>query len=188
MDVKEAIHKRRAYRSLDPVKITEELIIDLASCAQLSASCNNNQSWRFVFVSDQEMLRKMHEVFPKGNAWAKSASMIIAVLSKKEYDCVIGDRVYHQFDTGMATAFLILRATELGFVAHPIAGYSPAKTREILGIPDEIEVITLVLFGKHSKVINPVLSEKQRLAEKQRPERFPLEKFVYFNRYPGEQH
>lgn len=187
MEVKEAIHTRRAYRSLDPVKITEELITDLAGCAQLSASCNNNQSWRFVFVYEQQMLQKMHEVFPKGNAWAKSASMIIAVLSKKDYDCVIGDRVYHQFDTGMATAFLILRATELGLVAHPIAGYSPEKTREILGIPHDVEVITLVIVGKHSKVINPVLSEKQILGERQRPERFPLEKFVYLNRYTSKQ-
>ncbi len=186
MDVKEAIKKRRAYRSLDRVDITEELITDLAGCAQLSASCNNNQSWRFVFVFEQEMLQKMYEVFPRGNAWAKSASMIIAVLSKKDYDCVIGDRVYHQFDTGMATAFLILRATELGFVAHPIAGYSPEKTREILGIPADVEVIALVIFGKHSLVINPVLSEKQILAEKQRPERFPLQRFVHLNRYQGE--
>ncbi len=183
MDVKEAIQKRRAYRSLDAANITEDLIKDLAGCAQLSASCNNNQSWRFVFVYEQDMLKKMHKVFPRGNAWALSASMIIAVLSKKDYDCIIEDRVYHQFDTGMATAFLILRATELGLVAHPIAGYSPQKTREILGIPDDIEVITLVIVGKHSKTINPVLSEKQIAQEKQRPERFPLEKFVYLKRY-----
>jgi nitroreductase len=183
MDVKESIQKRRAYRSLDAAHITEDLIKDLAGCAQLSASCNNNQSWRFVFVYEQDMLKKMHEVFPRGNAWALSASMIIAVLSKKDYDCIIEDRVYHQFDTGIATAFLILRATELGLVAHPIAGYSPQKTREILGIPEDIEVITLVIVGKHSKTINPVLSEKQIAQEKQRPERFPLEKFVYLNRY-----
>lgn len=183
MDVKEAIQKRRAYRSLDPVDITEDLIKDLAGCAQLSASCNNNQSWRFVFVYEYDMLKKMHEVFPKGNAWAKSASMYIAILSKMEYDCIIDDRVYYQFDTGMATAFLILRATELGLVAHPIAGYDPQKTREVLSIPEDIEVITLVIVGKHSKIINPILSEKQIASEKKRPERFPFDKFVYLNKY-----
>ena len=183
MDVKEAIQKRRAYRSLDPVDITEDLIKDLAGCAQLSASCNNNQSWRFVFVYEYDLLKKMHEVFPKGNAWAKSASMYIAILSKMEYDCIIDDRVYYQFDTGMATAFLILRATELGLVAHPIAGYDQQKTREILSIPEDIDVITLVIVGKHSKIINPILSEKQIVSEKKRPERFPFEKFVYLNRY-----
>jgi nitroreductase len=183
MDVTEAIQKRRAYRSLDPVGITKELITDLTRCAQLSASCNNNQSWRFVFVYEQQLLAKMHEVLSKGNAWAKSASMIIAVLSKKDYDCIIDDRVYHHFDTGMATAFLILRATELGLVAHPIAGYSPQKTREVIGIPDDIEVITLVIVGKHAKTLNPILSEKQIASEKQRPERFPFKKFVFLNRY-----
>lgn len=183
MSVKEVIQMRRAYRSLDQVDITQDLIKDLAECAQLSASCNNNQSWRFVFVYENDMLKKMHEVFTKGNAWVKNASMYIAVLSKKDYDCIIDDRVYYQFDTGMATAFLILRATELGLVAHPIAGYSPQKTREILGIPDDIEVITLVIIGRHSNIINPILSEKQILSEKKRPERFPFEQFVYLNRY-----
>jgi hypothetical protein len=170
MDVKEAIQKRRAYRSLDLVEITKDLITDLAGCAQLSASCNNNQSWRFVFVYEQEMLVKMYEVLSKGNAWAKSASMIIAVLSRKDYDCIIDDRDYFHFDTGMATAFLILRATE-------------QKTRDVLGIPDDIEVITLVIVGKHAKTLNPVLSEKQISSEKERPERFPFEKFVFLNRY-----
>lgn len=183
MDVTEAIQNRRAYRSLDPVEITEDLIKDLASHAQLSASCNNNQPWRFVFVYAPEMLKKMHNALSKGNEWIQNASMIIVVLSKKDYDCIIGDLVYYQFDTGMATAFLILRATELGLVAHPIAGFSQKKTREILGIPDDLEVITFVNVGKHAMTIHPILSEKQVAIEKKRPERFPLEKFVFLNRY-----
>jgi nitroreductase len=186
MDVIEAIQKRRAYRSLDPVEITTDLINDLARCAQLSASCSNNQPWRFVFVYDPAMLRKMHEALSKGNEWIHHASMIIAVLSKKEFDCIIKERQYYQFDVGMATAFLILRATELGFVAHPIAGYSPQKTREILGIPDDLEVITLVNVGKHASDIHPVLTENQRETELKRPDRFPLEKFVYLNRFTNE--
>ena len=186
MNVKEAIETRRAYRSLDPAPITTELVEDLAHCAQLSASCNNNQPWRFVFVYDPVMLWNMHEALSKGNEWIHDASMIIAVVSKKEYDCIIKDRRYYQFDCGMATAFLILRATELGLVAHPIAGYSPEKTREILGIPDDLEVITLVNIGKHSREIHPVLTEKQRATELKRPERYPLEKFVYLNRFSTE--
>jgi nitroreductase len=174
MDIKDAIETRRAYRSLDPVEITEDLIYDLARCAQLSASCANNQPWRLVFVYDPAMLQKMREALSKGNEWVYDASMIIAVLSKNEFDCIIKERQYYQFDCGMATAFLILRATELGLVAHPIAGYSPQKTREILGIPDDLEVITLVNVGKHARDLHPVLSEKQRGTELTRPERFPL--------------
>jgi nitroreductase len=125
----------------------------------------------------------MHDTLSPGNVWAKYASMIIAVFSKKEDDCVINDREYFLFDTGMATGSLILRAIELGLVAHPIAGFSPKKTREILSIPDDYNVITLIIVGKHSKKINPILSDKQVEAEKKRPERIPLDKFVYINMY-----
>jgi nitroreductase len=183
MDVKEAIKKRRAYRSLISVEITKDLIYDLAECARIAASCFNNQPWRYVFVYDKEMLEKMHEALSSGNEWAFKASMIIVVLGKKEDDCVIHDRIYYRFDIGMATCSMILRATELGLVAHPIAGYSSRKTREILGIPDDIDVIALVIVGKHSDKIDTVLSEKQVEAEKERPERKKIDDFVYINRY-----
>ncbi len=187
MDVKEAINKRRAYRSLAPVEITEELIRDLAECASLSASCFNNQPWRYVFVYDPEVLAQMRDVMSKGNEWTFAASMIIAVVSKKDYDCIIRDREYYLFDVGMATAFLILRATELGLVAHPIAGYSPKKTREVLGIPEDMDVVTLVNVGKHADEVSPVLSEDQAIAEKERPARLPFEKFAFLNRYPADE-
>jgi nitroreductase len=186
MTVKEAIDKRRAYRSLSKVEITETLIKDLAHSAQLFCSCFNNQPWRYIFVYEPEMLKKMHAALSQGNEWAQAASMIIAVFSKPEFDCIVKDRKYYLFDTGMATAAIILRATELGLVAHPIAGFSPKKTREILGIPDDMEVITLVIVGNHSDTISPVLSEKQIEAEKKRPERLPIGKFMYLNVYRAE--
>ena len=125
----------------------------------------------------------MHDVLSKGNEWARAASMIIAVFSKPELDCQIRERNYYFFDTGMATAAIILRATELGLVAHPIAGFSPKKTREILDIPSDMEVITLVIVGKHGDTISPVLSEKQILAERERPQRNSLSRFAFRNKY-----
>ena len=181
MDVKQAIHTRRAYRSLEPVEITEELIRDLAESAQLTPSCFNNQPWRFVFAHDPEVLKKLHDAMSKGNEWVQAASMIIAVFSREDLDCRIKGRNYYLFDTGMATAFIILRATELGLVAHPIAGYKEDQVKEILGIPEDMKVITLVVVGKHSETIGPLLTEKQVEAEKKRPERLPLEEFAYVN-------
>ncbi|MGQ9535582.1 MAG: nitroreductase family protein [bacterium] len=155
MNVKEAIQKRRAYRSLVPVEITRELIYDLAECAQLFCSCFNNQPWRFVFVYDKQILQKLFSAFYPGNEWAQSASMIIAVFSKPDLDCIMKDgRHYYLFDTGMATSALILRATELGFVAHPIAGYNQQKVKQIQDIPEDMEVITLIIFGKKAGTIN----------------------------------
>lgn len=125
MNVVDAINTRRAYRSLEPVEITDEMVRDLATHAGLAPSCNNNQPWRFVFVRDPGQLAKVHAALTKNNKWIELASMIVAVFSRAGEDCNVKERVYHQFDTGMGTAFLILRATELG--SSPTR--SPATTR-----------------------------------------------------------
>ena len=184
MELKEIIDQRRAYRSFIHTDITPDIVRDLAECARLAPSCFNNQPWRYIFVYEPDMLKKMHEALSKGNEWAQYASMIIAVLSKKDMDCMMKDgREYYAFDVGMATGFLILRATDMGLVAHPIAGYDTVKVREILGIPEDLSVITLVIVGKHSDEMTPVLSEKQIESEKKRPERLALENIYCENRY-----
>jgi len=111
LNVTEAIQARRAYRSLGPAEVTEDLVEDLATHAGLAASCFNNQPWRFVFVYGREALKLIHGALSRNNGWARLASMIVAVFSREEDDCMVRGRNYHQFDTGMATAHLILRAS-----------------------------------------------------------------------------
>ncbi len=183
MDVKEVIKKRRAYRSLDPLDINDDLIKDLAETARITPSCMNKQPWRFVFVRDQEVLENLFECLSSGNNWAKKASMIIGVISKLEYDCVIGERKYYLFDVGMATAFIILRATELGLVAHPIAGFNEEKAKKVIEIPSDMRLITLLIVGKHSSEINLELSDSMKLGEKNRPPRVPLKEIAFLDRY-----
>ncbi len=186
MNLVSLINKRRAYRSLLPVTITDEIIQDLAKNASLSPSCFNNQPWRYVFVYEKKKLGQTFAALSKGNQWAEKASLIIAVFSKKDYDCLIKGREYYLFDTGMASAFLILRATDLGLVAHPIAGFNESMVKDILDIPEEMTVITLIIVGKHSKKIGEILSEKQVEWEKVRPERMSIEKFIFLNKYSKE--
>lgn len=183
MNVKEAIENRRAYRSLESIEIDDKLINDLANVAQIAPSCSNSQPWRFVFVYDKEQLEKLFSILTPGNKWVEKASMMIAVFSTPKSDCVIKERKYYLFDTGMAVAFIVLRATELGLIAHPIAGFDEEKAKEILGIPEEMKLITLVNIGKHSSEINPELSENMKLGEKQRPPRKPLSKLIFINKY-----
>ena len=186
MDVKDAILERRAYRALEKVEITAELMKDLAESARLAPSCFNNQPWRFVFVHDDSVLKELWGALSRSNEWIHRASLIIVVFTKKELDCNIKGREYFLFDTGMASAFIILRATELGLVAHPIAGFKEDMVKEILGIPEEMSVITLINIGKHSKELTPEMTENQREIEKERPGRLSLDKFVYMNRYTEE--
>ncbi len=173
MTVRDAIEKRRAYRSLAPADVGDELVSDLVECASLAPSCFNNQPWRYVFVRDPEALERVFGALSKGNVWATAASMIVGVASRADLDCQIAGREYFLFDTGMATAFIILRATELGLVAHPIGGFSEKKAKAAMSVPEDMRLITLVIVGKHSEEIGPLLSEEQAEVEPRRPERKP---------------
>jgi nitroreductase len=183
MKLMEIIEKRHAYRSLAPAKIDENLVRALAAAAALAASCFNKQPWRFVFAFDKDILRRLQGAMNKGNEWTHAASMIIAVASRKDLDCVVREREYYLFDTGMATAFMILKATELGLVAHPIAGYDEGRAKEILGIPVDMGLITLVIVGTHLLPVNSLLNDQQAEIEKTRPERLPLSEIMRIDHY-----
>lgn len=185
MDVIEAIKERRSYRSLESVKIDEGVIKELAKSASLSCSCYNNQPWRFIFVKGEEKLNELYEVLSGGNKWAKNSSMIIAVFSKKKLDCVVKERIYNLFDTGMSVGMMLLRATEMGLVAHPIAGFNESEAKKILKIPEDFRLITLIIVGKHSEEIRDELSEKQAEVEKERPERMDFKEFAWIDSYSG---
>ena len=86
MNVKKAIEKRRAYRSLKPIKIDGKLINDLAHVAQISPSCSNNQPWRFIFIHDKGQLQKLFTTLTPHNNWIEKASMMIAVFSSPKFD------------------------------------------------------------------------------------------------------
>lgn len=183
MDVKEAIERRRAYRALEGFEVDIRMIRELVRAASLAPSCFNKQPWRFIFVYGEDAREKVRDSLSRGNEWAKAAALYVAVLSKKDLDCIIGDREYYLFDTGLATAFMILRATEMGLVAHPIAGYDPEKVKEALGIPAGYQVITLIVLGRHLDSPTPLMSQKQKETERKRPERLPISQIAYIDTY-----
>ncbi|OGR67121.1 MAG: nitroreductase [Elusimicrobia bacterium GWC2_61_19] len=182
MDVKEAIEKRRSYRALGPVEITDGMVKELATAAQLTASCFNNQPWKFVFVRAKGSLEKVHGCLSKGNEWVKNASLIIAAFARKENDCVIKEREYYLFDLGMAVSAMQLRATELGLTAHPIAGFDNEKVRLALGIPEGNMVLTLVNVGKKTADLSG-LTPQQAAMEPGRPPRLALENIFSMDAY-----
>lgn len=173
MDVVEAVRTRRARRNLSDRVVEEEKVSALVEAARLSASCFNNQPWRLVFCTGKDALGAVKGSLSKGNAWATRAPMIIAVAARPQDDCQLSDhRDYFLFDCGLAIGQLELAATALGLIAHPIAGYDPMKVKAALGIPGDHTVITLVICG-YPGTDDSLLSDKQREAEKARPERKP---------------
>jgi nitroreductase len=171
MDVSKAVQERRARRALDTRPVEREKVDAMVEAMRLSASCNNNQPWRVIVARKPESLAVIKNHLPKGNSWATRSPLIFAVAARPEDDCRQSDRRdYFMFSCGLAVGQLALRATELGLIAHPISGFDPISIKQALGIPDEFILVTLVICGYLGSDTS-LLSEKQLLAEKERPPR-----------------
>jgi len=156
--------------------VTDKILNKLSRAASLAPSCYNNQPWRFVFVYEKEALAEFMEALSEGNSWAKDSSLIVAAFGDREDDCIVKERDYYLFDMGLAAENLMLQATEMGLVAHPIAGFNEKKAKKILGIPADKKLITLIVMGKHD------VDTEEAQKEQQRPDRLPLKEFVFHNK------
>ena len=183
MEVVEAIRARRAKRAFLDKLVEDDKIAALVEAARLSASCNNNQPWRIVICKGKEALAAIKGALPKGNVWATRAPVIMVVSARPVDDCQLPDRRdYFLFSSGLAIGQLELMATELGLIAHPIAGYDPLKAKAVLGIPEEYVIITLVIVG-YPGGDDSLLSDKQKAIELTRPERKPVGENFFLDKW-----
>ena len=177
------IQIRRAYRSLvkDPVPRTD--VESMIQAAHLAPSCFNYQPWRFVAVDDPNTLDQMHTMFGSSNRWMTQSPVIIAVCSQRDLDCKSSDnRDYFLFDSGIAVGFLLLQATRMGYIAHPVAGYKPVPIKGLLKIPPEYTLITLINVGRHGSDVS-LLDDEQKASETGPRIRKPLSDVFCWNQF-----
>ncbi|MBN1539322.1 MAG: nitroreductase family protein [Candidatus Thermoplasmatota archaeon] len=182
MELDLVMEKRRSRRAYRPAEITDDMVNDLLHAAELAPSCSNNQPWRFIFVRDPQQLERVFETLSGGNYWMKRSSMVVAVFTEKGTDCDVQGVQYEMFDTGMATAFLLLKAVEMGLLTHPIAGFNKEKVKKVLGLGEQFIIITLIGMGKRSDDPGG-LSEKHREQEVSARVRRPHEEISFMDRY-----
>ncbi|MBE0617422.1 MAG: nitroreductase family protein [Proteobacteria bacterium] len=181
--MEELIHEisiRRAKRALTGPKIPDEVFRRLLTAATLAPSCFNNQSWRFLVVTEDRALGKIHDALSGGNYWMKSAPAIVVVATKLESGCQLSDRRdYAFFDCGLAVENFMLQAFKEGLYAHAVAGYDPFKVKAAFRIPEEYVVITLVAVGYPGD--EATLGEKHRELENGPRIRKPESEVICYN-------
>lgn len=183
MEYDKVLEERRSYRAFDAVTIDEDMVREIAYAASRAASCSNNQPWRFVFVRKEDILDRVKGTLSPGNNWGERASMIVAVVSKPDLDCQIEGRDYNLLDTGMAMAHLMLKAVDIGLAVHPIAGFDQVEAKKVLNIPDDYQILPLIIVGKRSDDMTILTKDWQIQNEKKRSERKPLEEIMFLDRF-----
>lgn len=171
---------RTSKRALSDRKIPAETINRVMTAATLAPSCFNNQSWRFMVVTEAGALKKIHDSLTPANYWVKSAPAVVLVATRVEFGCRSSDhRDYALFDCGLAAENLMLQGVKEGLYVHPIAGFDPLKVKAAFGIPEDYIVITLVIMGYPGDEAS--LNEKHRELENGPRQRKPETEVICYN-------
>lgn len=143
METLEAIRKRcslkahMSERAIEPDKVNTVL-----GSACLAPSARNMQPWHFVVVQGKEAVENLvRAAFPGSSSVVEKAPVIIVVCARPEDDVVIDGKEYYLFDVGLAVANILLAATDLGLVTHPMASFNEAEVKKVLQIPDDYRVV-----------------------------------------------
>jgi len=182
MTVKEALHQRRAVKHYDPkfVMPAEDIKTLFESTLQTPSSFNL-QHWRFALVTDKALREQLWEAAWKQDQ-VKDASLCVIVAGA--YDNVkdapkywrnapqeVRDMLvpmieqFYQDDelnrieairsASLASMSLMLQAKELGYDSCPMIGFDMGKFRELLKVPDSMEVVMMITVGKGVKPAQP---------------------------------
>ncbi len=162
----EVMYNCRAMRRLKPDPVPEELLRKILQCARWSPSSSNTQKWSFIVIRDRDTLTKLGEIAKQG-PFVGQAPLCIAI--------VMDDAPRPQLDAGRALQQMELMAWSEGvgmcFVGVREEDQQKA-VKELLGIPEKMELITLLPFGYRADATKPAGTPRKSMNEIIHWERF----------------
>lgn len=176
------ILNRWSPRAMSGEEIDDKELMSLFEAARWAPSSYNSQPWRFIYAKkntkEWDILFNLMVEFNK--SWANTASVLVVIISRKNFEHNGNFSRTHSFTTGSAWQNLALEASSRGLVAHGMEGFDYDKAKKDLEIPEDYNVEAMVAIGKHGKVED--LSKE--LQEKEAPgDRKPLKEIVMHGKF-----
>jgi nitroreductase len=162
------IARRWSPRAFTTEAIDPARFRSLFEAARWSASCFNEQPWRFVVATKaepEEFERVLRLLMPKNQEWARTAWALGITAAKKTFTHNGTPDRFGMYDTGAALANLMIQATALGLHVHGMGGFDAAAARVEFGIPEDFEVGAAFAVGNVDGPSDPPLSRTRRSLE-----------------------
>lgn len=177
MDTFEAISTRRAIKKFDSsYKMSSEDVKSLMEHVILSPTSYNQQNWRFVTVTDQDIKDKIsksarNQAQPKDgslvivlcgnmNAWKEEPlrywknntlekqELVKNSLAKKYADSPQNRRDEAIRSCGFAGQTIMLAARQMGLDSCPMVGFEYDELAEIIKLPEDHLIVLMIVVGK----------------------------------------
>ena len=140
MDVFHCIRTRRTVREFTLEPVSDTVILKILQAARWAPSSSNTQPWHFVVVREKETIEELGRICTQG-AFIGQAPVAIAI--------VMDGARRAQLDAGRALQQMELVAWSegLGTCFVGIRGEQQQEVKDLLGIPEELELVTVLPFG-----------------------------------------
>jgi nitroreductase len=178
--VHDVIKRRWSPRAFSEQRIDAATLCSLFEAARWAPSSSNEQPWRFVVATkdDQTAYDRLLACLVEGNRkWAYRAPVLILSVASMNFEDDAKPNRHAFHDTGLATENLLLQATALGLVAHPMAGFDIEKARADYKIPPGYEPVAMIAVGYPGDPA--VLPDRLRERELTPRNRRPISDFVF---------
>lgn len=164
-------------RKFTPEELTQEEVVTLLKAALMSPASKRSNCWQFVAVDDKETLEKLSHCKAQSASFIADAALAIVVLA----DPLASD-VWIE-DASIASILIQLQAEDLGLGScwvqvreRQTATEIPSDeyVREVLGIPLQLQVLSVIAIG-HKGMERKPFDEEHLQWEK-----------IHINKYGGQ--
>lgn len=153
MDVIKAIEKRTSIRKYSNKAVPRKLINEVINAGRLAPSGHNTQPWKFAVIGKKTLAKLWKNKAFCREFVSQAPAAIVCSANPRAYGK--RDPVWDQDnksraalrDLSIASAFMVLRATELGLGTCYIGWVKGAKIKKELGIPKEFIVPYIITLG-----------------------------------------
>ena len=159
----ELLRKRRSIRKFRAEKITPEAIATLIEAALRAPTSRGINPWEFIIVDDLEILDKLSAAKQHGSEFLKNAPLGIVVCADSTKSDVWIE------DCSIASIIIQLTALSLGLGScwaqirnrkHDHEKSAEVYVRELLGMPEQIKVVSILGVGHPAEKKNPVSDDE----------------------------
>lgn len=164
MHVLEAIQTRRSVRSYLSRAIPDDVLGRMRNALRWAPSACNFQPWRFIFVTDAALRRKLAQVANE-QVWMADAPLTVVAcgLPEQAYPRMGGCGNSVDIDVAIALDHLTLAAVADGLGTCWIGAFDEKKVKTLLEIPPPVKVVAMTPLGyPASPELNSPLEENRR--------------------------
>jgi nitroreductase len=173
------IKGRQSDRKYSNIPVEKEKLDRILEAGRMAPSACNAQPWRFIVVTEPELIQKVTEAASAKltgmNSFVGQAPLLLVVVREQpNFSSKVGGTIknkdYSLIDIGIASENICLQAKAEGLGSCLIGWFDERMLRKILGIPRSRRVELIITLG-------------YSLSELRKKQRKPAGETVSYNKY-----